>query len=118
MKSLVVVIGVILVFGEWKITSLKWYFSKIYYVSTFKSWFFIRLEGSTFSMKLVDSKDGVATDMKFENPNDEVIEAFGIFGKLQCKLCKEAMKIVEKEVNSHSSKVNVIYLIFQQFHHF
>lgn len=33
-------------------------------------------------------------------------ETYGILGKLECKLCKEAMKIVEKEVNKNSAKVN------------
>lgn len=31
---------------------------------------------------------------------------YGIQDKLQCKLCEEAMKLVEREISRDSSKVN------------
>lgn len=40
-------------------------------------------------------------------------ETYSIIGKLKCKLCKEAMKLVEKEINKDSTKVNLI--LFQRF---
>lgn len=57
-----------------------------------------------------DSEEKREPNTEFEKVNGELIETFGVLGKIQCKLCKEAMKLVEKEVNSHSSKVNMKYL--------
>ncbi|XP_055301842.1 saposin-C-like [Sitodiplosis mosellana] len=74
MKSIIVVLGVLLVFG------------------------------STHSIKSEDSNESAHV---IETTNDDAIEAFDLLGKIQCKLCKEAMKIVEKEVNSHSSKEEI-----------
>lgn len=49
------------------------------------------------------------TNEKLENARDDAIDAFDVWGKIQCKLCKEAMRFIEKEVNSDSSKVNANY---------
>lgn len=56
----------------------------------------------------------IGTEASFENEIDlddvdlELLDElqFGLLGKLKCKLCKEAMRKVEKEVNRDSAKVN------------
>lgn len=48
-------------------------------------------------------------DIELDFKTELTPEIYGIIGKLQCKLCKEAMKLVEKEVNKDSSKVKLYW---------
>lgn len=65
----------------------------------------LSVDGQTLSNEIEYATE--PTNDKLEIP----IEPRGILGKVQCKLCKEAMKIVEKEVNGQSSKVITNYFI-------
>ena len=64
----------------------------------------MRSEDSIESVFVIEPTNG-----ELENTHDDAIDAFDMWGKIQCKLCKEAMRFVEKEVNSDSSKVNANY---------
>lgn len=46
----------------------------------------------------------------FLNNEEESPENYGILDKLYCKLCEEAMKLVEREIGRDSSKVSHIVL--------
>lgn len=54
-------------------------------------------------------------DIEFDLSGELSPEAYGIIGKIKCKLCKGAMKIVEKEVNKDTAKVNFILEIIKSF---
>lgn len=71
--------------------------------------------GSSISISVDKSNENVRsidlTNVELEFPDDETIQAFGLLGKVQCKLCKEAMGPVVKELDKHSSKVLFIIQI-------
>lgn len=52
-------------------------------------------------------------DIEFDLSSELSPETYSIIGKIKCRLCKEAMKIVEKEINSESAKVKFYH--FQRF---
>ena len=73
-------------------------------------------QGSSFSINLDNLIENVdEIELQNENSkisNDGVIAAYSLLGKVQCKLCTEAMRPVVKELNKHSSKVNMTYMSY------
>lgn len=62
-------------------------------------------------MRYFDSNVTGANATPFpDNGETELESTYGILDKLQCKLCEQAMKLVEREVSRDSSKVNWFYL--------
>lgn len=58
-----------------------------------------------------------ATQFESDEKSD-VEENYGILDKIYCKLCEEAMKLVEKEINKDSSVVSEKYfnlILFLKF---
>ncbi|XP_055301843.1 saposin-C-like [Sitodiplosis mosellana] len=62
--------------------------------------------GSSLSINLDDSSENGHAIEK-NNAEMELIMTFGILGKVQCKLCTEAMRPVAKELHKNSSKEEI-----------
>lgn len=91
MKLAISVLSFLFIFGEFKI--IRFFCIVIIDLNLIR---FIGINASPFS-----SEENINFDLSSElSP-----ETYSIIGKIKCKLCKEAMKFVENEINNESAKV-------------